>query len=187
MDVSTTTVERLFDKRDPARFRERDLDRDLVEYLRDASEDLASRPRFRVVVWLEQQCQPREIEEAFRAHFEYEIERLVRVRRRHRRTGLVALAFAIVLIVVLLSLAQVVASLVGGSIGSALREAIVISCWVLMWRPIDELVYDWIPFRRERAVMQRLLDAPVDVRFGKGPPGEGSVRDAVEGSAKLGG
>ena len=68
----------------------------------------------------------------------------------------------------------------GGWFGGALREGIVISCWVLMWRPVDTLVYDWIPWRRERATMTRLLAATVDVRSGK-PPGEAG-HDAVRGS-----
>ena len=57
-----------------------------------------------------------------------------------------------------------------GTLGSGLREAIVISGWVLMWRPIDVLIYDGIPWRRERRVLRALSQARIDVRGGDGGP-----------------
>ncbi|HEU4729838.1 MAG TPA: hypothetical protein VFT22_18205 [Kofleriaceae bacterium] len=169
VDVRITSLEQLFDNRDPAPFRERDLDPALVEYVLAAGEDLAAHDGMRLVFWLEKPCQPGEIEAAFRAHFEYELDRLERRRRRQRRIGQVALLLGVTLIVALLSLAQVVARVVPGSIGAALREGLVISSWVVMWRPVEILIYDWIPVHRERRVMRRLLAAPIDVRIGAGP------------------
>jgi hypothetical protein len=179
VDVRITSIEQLFDNRDPAPFRERDLDPDLVEYLLAAGEDLAPHEAFRMVFWLARPCQPGEIELAFRAHFEYELDRLERRRRRQRRTGVVALLLAAVLLVALLSLAQLVASLIPGSVGAALREGLVIASWVVMWRPVEILIYDWIPVRRERRVMQRLLAAPIDVKTDAGPDVKPMVRHAV--------
>jgi hypothetical protein len=179
VDVRIVNIEQLFDNRDPAPFRERDLDPDLVEYLLAAGEDLGAHDTFRMVFWLEKPCQPGEIEVAFRAHFAYELDRLERRRRRQRRTGQLALLLGGTLIVALLSLAQLVGSAVPGSIGAALREGLVISSWVVMWRPVEILIYDWIPVRRERRVMQRLLAAPIDVRIGTGPEIKPVVRHAV--------
>lgn len=169
IDVRIAQIEQLFDNRDPAPFRERDLDPDLVEYLLAAGEDLVGEGVFRVVFWLEKPCQPGEIEAAFRAHFEYELDRLDRRRRRHRRTGQFALLVALLIITGLLALAQLVSSTVPGELGAGLHEGLVISCWVMMWRPVEVLIYDWIPWRRERRVMRRLLDAPISVRVGHGP------------------
>jgi len=33
-------------------------------------------------------------------------------------------------------------------------------------RRSEVLVYDWIPWRRQRRVIKRLIDAPIDVRTG---------------------
>ena len=164
IDVKLQNVEQLFDNRDPAPFRERDLDPDLADYLLDAGEDLFTEDKLRVVFWLEKPCPPIEIEEAFRAHFEYAIERGRRLRRRRRRTGQVSLTIGIVLVVALIALSQFVGNTIGGSLGAGLREGLVISCWVVMWRPIETLVYDWIPQRHERQVTEKLLTAPVEVR-----------------------
>jgi hypothetical protein len=169
VDIKLASVERVFDNRDPAPFRERNLDPQLVEYLVGAAEDLVSHERFRIIFWLEQPCPPGEIEVPYRAHFEYELERIDRVRRRQRRAGWIALALAIVSIVVLVSLSELVARLIAGSIGAGLKEGLVISGWVLMWRPIEVLVYDSIPWRRARHVLRRLVAMPIEVRAGKGP------------------
>lgn len=175
IDVRVGTVQHLFDNRDPAPFRERDLDPDLSEYLVDSGEDLFGRERFRVVFWLDKPCRPGELEQAFRAHFEDMIARIRRTRRQHRRTGQVALLLAIILVVALLSLAQFIASILPGSLGTGLKEGLVISSWVVMWRPIETILYDWIPTRHQRRVASRLLEAPIDVRTGDGPGDPGSI------------
>jgi hypothetical protein len=167
VDVRVGTIEQLFDTRDPAPFRERDLDPDLAEYLLDAGEDLSEEPSFRIVFWLDKPCRPGEIEVALRAYFEGVIARNKRLRRRGRRIGQVTLALAIALVVGLIALSQFVGGIVPGSLGAGLKEGLVISGWVVMWRPIETLIYDWIPAQRERAIARKLLAAAIDVRAGK--------------------
>lgn len=169
VDIRVASVEQLFDNRDPAPFRDRDLDPDLVQYMRDAGEDLAPHGEFRLVFWIEKPCQPQEIEAAVHAHFAYEIDRIERGRRRQRRIGQVALLLGVGLVIVLQSIAQLVASTLPGSLGHGLREGLVIASWVVLWRPVEILIYDWIPVRRERRVIRRLLSAPIEVRAGAGP------------------
>src|SRR6185436_9081379 len=131
LELRLTTVERIFDNRDPAPFRERALDPDFVEYLVDNGRDRAAAGRLRIVLHLEQPCAPGEIEQAVHAHFEEALTRTQRRRREQLRTGWIALAVAAVAVVVLMGLGEVVARKVAGSLGSGLREAIVISGWVL--------------------------------------------------------
>jgi hypothetical protein len=176
IDVRVSGVEQLFDNRDPAPFRERDLDPDLVEYLLAAGDDLAGQPAFRVVFWLARPCQPGEVEAAVHAHFDYELDRLVRRRRRQRRTGQLALLLGTGIIIALMSLGQLVSTVIAGPVGVALREGLVISSWVVLWRPVEILIYDWIPVRRERRVLRRMLAAPIDVREGAGPDVKATVR-----------
>lgn len=182
VDVRLASIERLFDRRDPAPFLERALDPGLVEYLLAAVEDLAPRDRFRVVFWLENSCQPGEIEAAVHAHFAYELDRLERRRRQQRRIGQIALLLGGAMIVALLSLAQLVARVFPGSIGVALREGLVISSWVVMWRPVEILIYDWIPVRREMRTLHRLQAAPIEVRGGRGPDVKPMVCHPVAGA-----
>src|SRR5687767_5358292 len=91
LDVRVSKLDRLFDNRDPAPFRERDLDPALVEYLVDWARDVPRSERMRVVFWIGEPCPPEEVQAAVRTHFEYEIDRAIRRRREHLRTGWVAL------------------------------------------------------------------------------------------------
>ncbi len=167
IDVRLATVDQFFDNRDPAPFRERDLDPALVEYLVAGAEDLASHGPLRVSFWFATPVALEKIEIAYRAHFDYELERIDRRRRRERRIGQLSFLIGTLLLVGLVALAQLAAQL--PRIGHALKEGLTISSWVVMWRPIQTLIYDWIPSRRSRKDMARLLAAPIDVRVGCPP------------------
>jgi hypothetical protein len=45
-----------------------------------------------------------------------------------------------------------------------LGEGLVIGGWVAMWRPIEILLYDWWPLRREIALRERLRDLTVELQ-----------------------
>src|SRR5580692_3701651 len=127
IDVRLASVEQLFDNRDPAPFRERDLDPDLVEYLIAAAEDLVAHGPFRIAFWLPAERPVEEISHAFQAHFDYELERLERRRRRQRRTGQVSLVIGVALLIVLLSLAHFLPRVLPeGSTRDVTREGLVI-------------------------------------------------------------
>jgi hypothetical protein len=175
VDIRIGAVEQLFDNRDPAPFRERDLDPDLVEYLIDAAEDLDPLGPFKIVFWFTGPKPPEDVTPAFRAHFEYELGRVMRHRRRQRRIGVVALAVGIALLVLLLSGAHLLLSAPPGTLRDVIREGMVIFSWVALWRPVDALIYDWLPVRRQRKLMTCMLEAPIEVRTGKGPDSVGPL------------
>jgi hypothetical protein len=175
VDVRIDSIDQLFDNRDPSPFRERDLDPGLAEYLRDASEDLKAQGPFRIVFWLDRLSPPGEVEHAVRSHFEDVLERLRRRSHLRRRTGQIALLIAVSLLVTLLSLAHLLSGILTGAMGAALREGLVIAGWVVMWRPVEVLLYDWIPAWRERKVISRVLHAPIDIRAGTGPSVPGAT------------
>ena len=51
-----------------------------------------------------------------------------------------------------------------GHAGDILREGLVITGWVAMWRPIEVLLYDWWPLIQTRKHIVRILAAQVGVR-----------------------
>jgi hypothetical protein len=169
VDIRIGSVEQLFDNRDPAPFRERDLDPDLVEYLVAAAEDLAPLGPFRLVLWFATTRPSDDVCPAIRAHFEYELERIERRRRRQRRTGAVAFLVGVAILLGLLSIAHVLVTSSANSLTEAFREGLIIMSWVALWRPVDTLIYEWLPLHRERKLFMRLYDAAIDVRVGKGP------------------
>jgi len=170
VDVRISSLEQLFDNRDPAPFLARDLDPSLVEYLHDSAEDLLGWDRVRVVFWLERPCPLHPIEEAYRSHFEFALDQLVRKRRRSRRFGEVQLLLALALIGLLNSVSPLVAGALPTWLGHGVGEGLLIFGWVLMWHPVETLLYDWIPARHERKVLTLLLSAALDVRQARTGP-----------------
>ncbi|HVV86495.1 MAG TPA: hypothetical protein VHE35_25735 [Kofleriaceae bacterium] len=166
VDVRVASVEQLFDNRDPAPFRRRDLDPALIEYLVAAAHDVVGTGKIRLRCWVERPCDPPEVENGVRSHFEYELDRGERRRREQVRVGWVGLALAAVVVVALIGTSQLVARVVGGALGAGLSEALVISGWVVMWRPVELLIHDGIPWRRERRALRMLRDAAVDIHVG---------------------
>jgi hypothetical protein len=162
VDVRIDTIEHMFDNRDPAPFRARDLDPDLVEYLLAAAEDVAGED-FRVVFWLGKPGQAADVEPAFRAHVVYELDRVDRNARRQRREGRITLLVGFAALAATVVAGQAVPDVPGADVA---RELLHVASWVVMWRPIDTLVYHWLPLFRQRRLWKRLRVAPIDVRAG---------------------
>jgi hypothetical protein len=100
-----------------------------------------------------------------RGHFVYEGEQIDRRLREHLRRGHITLGVGLTVLVLFLTLAQLTASLTAGPLQEILREGLVITGWVAMWRPLEILLYDWWPLVDERRQVRRILDAPLSIRY----------------------
>lgn len=169
IDIRVAQSRQLFDGRDPAPFRERDLDDDAVEYLLAAAEEIPRKQRLAIAVTIWDEPAPRmaadSIVEAVHRHFRHEHEQIQRRLREHLRRGQISLAVGLTMLVVFLALAGFTRSLPSGAFQEILREGFVITGWVAMWRPLDVLFYDWWPLVDERRQIARLLDALVSIRY----------------------
>jgi hypothetical protein len=108
---------------------------------------------------------PDVIVETVRGHFVYEGEQVERRLREHLRRGQITLGVGLTVLVLFLTLAQLTASLTAGPLREILREGLVITGWVAMWRPLEILLYDWWPLIDERRQVRRILDAQVSIRY----------------------
>jgi len=168
IDLNVRQSRQLFDTRDPAPFHERDLDAAAVDYLLAAAQEIPRKRQLAVVVTISEEPEPRltpdVIVEAVRGHFIYEGEQVERRLREHVRRGQMILGVGLTVLVVFLTLAELSLSLPTGPLREILREGLVITGWVAMWRPLEVLLYDWWPMVDERQV-RRILAAPVSIRY----------------------
>ena len=167
VDIRIRSSRQLFDGRDPAPFRERDLDDRAVEYLVGAVLELPPRAAVKMVFWISDEPAPplpdATLIEAVRGHFRYDVERLQRQIGQHFRRAQVALLLGLAVLVLFLTLAELTAGMPVGHARQILREGLVITGWVAIWRPLELLLYDWWPLVEERRLRERLRDAPVEV------------------------
>lgn len=176
IDVLLKASQQLFDGRDPAPFRERDLDEDAVEYIAGAIQEILPAPNVKLVFWISEEPEPplpvEVIVHAVRSHFEHEHARLGRQLRQHVRRGQLFLLVGLSVLVVFLSLAELTVLLSAVHARQILREGLVIIGWVAMWRPLEVLLYDWWPLAQQRRLARRMMDVPVSVRYDRGPGAE---------------
>lgn len=169
IDIRVRHSAQLFDGRDPAPFRERDLDEDAVEYLLAAAQEIPRKQAVQIVITISEEPEPslakEVIVEAVRGHFLYEREQVERRLREHVRRGQMILVVGLSVLVLFLTLAEFTASLPSGHVREILREGLVITGWVAMWRPLEVLLYDWWPLIDERRQIGRILEAPVSIRY----------------------
>lgn len=179
IDIKVRHSRQLFDGRDPAPLRARDLDDDAVEYLLAAAQEIPRTQPLKIVVTISEEPEPRlapdAIVEAVRGHFIYGREQLERRLREHVRRGQMILGVGLTVLVVFLTLAELTVSLPSGHVREVLREGLVITGWVAMWRPLEVLLYDWWPMVDERRHITRMLNAPVSICYdGETGPAGGS-------------
>lgn len=173
IDVRVRSSQQLFDMRDPAPFRERDLDDEAVAYLTDAALDLPANAPLKIVVWLADEPDPvpdATIADAVHSHFTHEWQRAARDLRAEATRRRLFLAAGIALLATFLLLAELTRWLAPGAVREVLREGCVITGWVAMWRPLEALFYDRWPLVRRRTLLGRLGSAPVEIRRVASPP-----------------
>jgi hypothetical protein len=166
IDIRLKTPHQLFDTRDPAPFRERDLEEAAVEYIVGAFEDLPAKAEAKLVLWIAEpsaELEAETLKAAVRAHFAYEIERVQRRTRQQVRTGQLALGMGLAMLAAFLTLAELTVLLPEGTVRQILREGLVIIGWVAMWRPLDVLLYDWWPLVRQRRLLERIIATEIAV------------------------
>jgi hypothetical protein len=178
MTTETSTIHvrihelrQLFNSIDPSPFRERDLDPDCEEFIVSWAREMAPDRELTVEIRVDREQPPPElvadVPSAVRSHFAREASLQDLRRRRIVREGRLSLAIGLVLLVLCISSAALVPVATLGTAGEILRESLIIAGWVVMWHPLEVLLYGIWPVVRERRLLERL--AAADVRLSAGP------------------
>lgn len=158
----------IFDARDPAPFRERDLDDDAVKYIVSSANEFTLKTPLKLKIHLSDTMpdgmDAALIKDAIHTYFEYESDLLRRKLRQVFRQAQVFLMVGILALIVCLSLSHNIEQLgFDASWSRILREGFMISGWVAMWKPMDLLLYDWRPIAHEKKLFEKLSSVEIDV------------------------
>jgi len=171
IEIKLKTSKQLFDARDPAPFRERDLDDDAVRYIVAAAEEFSPTTPLKILIYLSEVEEPRPegdaIKEAIHSFFGYESELLRRTIRLTLKRGRTFLMIGLATLVIFLVLAELTQFVANSSLRFILREGLVITGWVAMWRPIELFLYDWWPLAEKHKYYQNLQKAEVEIHLDK--------------------
>lgn len=169
IEVRVRSPQQLFDARDPAPFRERDLDDDFVEYIFSAAREFTIATPLKLVIHIEDKeskdLNKDSVRDSIREYFSYRIDLQTNELKNFIKRAQVYLAIGLVILFVCLSFAQKLGPpLSPGSIG-ILREGIVIFGWVSLWKPIELILFDWYPLYEKLRYYKKLLKTEIEIRF----------------------
>ena len=167
IQVRVHELRQLFNSIDPSPFRERDLDPDCEEFIVSWAREMPPDRDLRVEIRIERERPSAElaaaVPPAVRSHFAREASLQDLRRRRIVREGRLSLAIGLVLLVLCEGTAALVPTSTLGTLGEILRESLIIAGWVVMWHPLEVLLYGIWPVVRERRLLERLATAEVQL------------------------
>lgn len=170
IEVRIHSPQQLFDARDPAPFRERDLDDDFVEYILASAREVSARGPLKIAIHIEEpEKDPLSrtvIKESIHEFFSYKIELQRSELRAFLRRSQIGLIFGLATLFIFLASAQRIPISPIPNNWNILREGLVIFGWVSVWKPIELILFGWYPLFEILRIYQRLLEAEIDVRFG---------------------
>jgi hypothetical protein len=159
----------LFDARDPAPFRERDLDDDFVEYIMASAREFSISVPLKIVIYIEESESselPRDsIREAIHSYLAYRIDLQRGDLKSFVKRAQLFLVIGLLVLILCIGMAQsLTVPSPPGPIG-ILREGIVIFGWVSIWKPIELILFDWYPLFEKIRFYKKLLATEIDIRF----------------------
>ena len=166
LKIDSNSIDAYFNPHDPARLDKRQLGHDFQEYLNNS---LAGAGRHTVIDFKVFCCDS--------GNMRFMVEPLMRTIRRHfkvkqmlkeaeflkfKRRNYILLAISILVVM----LFQGVIPLVFGQdhrIHSMFSNAIDVFSWVILWKPIERLIFYWNPFLKEILLYEKVQQAKVNI------------------------
>ena len=168
IEVTVETPTRLFHELDPSPLVGRDLDEQVEAYILACAREMNA-VHYSLVLHVPATEMPGEtaaaaLSDAIRAYFQYRRDEEARKLQALMRDGRQALAIGIAFLFVCGLLGWIALRELAAPLGTFLDEGLLIIGWVALWRPLEILLYDWRPIRRERRVLDALGRMPVAFR-----------------------
>ena len=168
IELSLRRLPQLFNSLDPSPFHERDLDPEAEAYLVGAARELGAKAPIKLVVHLPAEelewADKSRVGDAIHNYFAYRRRSVQCDLRLSFRRGRISLAIGLVFLTACMALRELVLSLPIDTLGRAFAEGLVIIGWVAMWGPLQIFLYDWWPMAQTVRVLERLSQAPLELR-----------------------
>jgi hypothetical protein len=168
IELRLRDASQLFNTLDPFPFRERDLSLEAEQYIVDRAEDLSEEAPIHIVVHLDsdpsKQSATADVAAAITTWFAGREEAESKAIRALFRDGRRAFLIGIVILSVCLLVAWKFSLSFEGPFARILQESFVIVGWVVIWRPAEIFLYDWLPLVRRRKLYRRLAGSIVSVQ-----------------------
>ncbi len=159
------TLGQLFNSMDPSPFTERDLDDEAAEFIVAWAQECRRHEHLALEIRIDAAAGPEAddatVVDAVHNFFAYRADMARRQLREHLRQGPPALVIGLLFLAAATLASRWVGIRWPGAMGQVAAEGLLVGGWVAMWRPFEIYLYDWLPIRRRRRLLQRLATMPV--------------------------
>lgn len=158
----------LFNTLDPFPFREGDLSADAEEYIIEWARELPKDAPIAVVIHLQAPAPAgaptHDLATTITGWFSARARAESHALRELFRDGRLAFMIGFAVLALCLFLSWLLTQRMEGPFARVLQESLIIIGWVVIWRPAEMFLYDWLPLLRRKRLFQRLANAEVIVR-----------------------
>jgi hypothetical protein len=169
VSIHVRNVAQMFNSLDPSPFWDRDLDRDAAEFIEEEFSEKRSAHTWHLHVHAQDGAALAADLQAAVEHYYERLAGSARYRLRDQmRIGQVALLGGMAIFLLSMTIRGV---LLRGGAPRMLDEGLIIIAWLALWRPVESLVYGWVPLYRKRRLYERLAAIRVSVRTETGIEG----------------
>jgi len=147
-------------------FRKRTLNSDTEEFIVEEAEGLSRSSIFKMIIHLKisEEKYKEEIAPAIHRHFCYRKEQSQKIFKRTLNYGWRNLMIAIVLLGVIYTILEISIHIApNNGVVKFIRESFVILGWVVVWRPMELLLYDWYPIKRDIKIFSKLEKCSIQI------------------------
>jgi hypothetical protein len=167
IELRVRTVSQLFNTLDPFPFRERDLAPDAADYIVARVPDEAPQEPIDISVAVDSGLEgisPSDVRDAIHLWFASKAQAERKVMALHFRDARLALLIGIcALSLCMFGAWSIARSYPDTPFLRVMQESLIIVGWVVLWRPAEMLLYDWVPMVRRRKLYERLAQARISI------------------------
>lgn len=171
IEVKVNSIAQLFDARDPAPFRTRDLDDDFVEYVIASADELSVSRNLEIIIHVDEPQQHAldavMISDSIHSFFQYQIDlKRLQLAKLFKMSRLFLFLGSICLVACLFLARFLEANFDETSpYRTILREGVIIFGWVSLWKPFELILFDWYPLYDRMRLLRQLARSEIRVLF----------------------
>ena len=166
VSIHVRNVAQMFNSLDPSPFWDRDLDRESAEFIEgEFSEKLSAHTWHLHVHAQDGGALAADLQAAVEHYYERLATSARHQLRDHMRVTQLALLGGVAIFLASMTIRGILRGLLQGSAPRMLDEGLIIIAWLALWRPVESLVYGWVPLYSRRRLYERLAAVRVSVRM----------------------
>ncbi len=169
IELSLKSPLQLFDIRDPSPFREKDLDSGFVEYITSAAKELKASKNLKLLIYIEEPEKESlgefSIATAIQDFFSYHQELMKTELSDYLKRAQVFFLLGLLVLFTSLSIAYSISYNPLNPGLNIIREGIIIIGWVSMWKPMELILFDWLPLYEKMNFYKKLSKMEVETKF----------------------